>query len=55
VNTDNVTSTYGDTIATTAGPQAEEQNTLNFAAKAALTTQASLYTIGLNFIATGTY
>ena len=52
---DNVTTTYGDTMATTAGPQAEEQNTLNFAAKAALTTQASLYTIGLNFIATGTY
>lgn len=55
VGGDNVTSTYGDTVATTSGPQAEEQNTLDFAAKSALTTEAGLYTIGLNFIATGTY
>lgn len=55
VNTDNVTSPYGDTVATTTGPQAEAQSTLEFAAKSALTTEAGLYTIGLNFIATGTY
>lgn len=55
VNADNVTSPYGDMVATTSGPQEEAQSTIEFAAKSALTTEAGLYTIGLNFIATGTY
>ncbi len=52
---DNITATYGKQIATTAGATSETQSNLEFAAKSALTTPAGIYTIGLSFIATGTY
>jgi hypothetical protein len=52
---DNITATYGKQIASTAGANAEVQSNLEFAAKSALTTPAGIYTIGLSFIATGTY
>lgn len=49
------TSTYGDQIATTSGPNAETLTTMEFMAKAATTTEAGIYTTTLTFIATGTY
>lgn len=52
---DNITSTYGKQVATLAAPTAEVQSTMEFAAKSALTTPAGIYTIGLSFIATGSY
>jgi hypothetical protein len=52
---DNITATYGKQVATLAAPTAEVQSTMEFAAKSALTTPAGIYTIGLSFIATGTY
>jgi hypothetical protein len=53
----NVTSLYGQPVATETGPQAESgsQTTVNFNAKAATTTRAGIYTAALSFIATGTY
>ncbi|MEZ6331208.1 MAG: hypothetical protein R3B12_04345 [Candidatus Saccharimonadales bacterium] len=50
-----VGSAYGDTVATTAGANDEEESVLEFAAKSALTTEAGIYTTALNYIATGTY
>lgn len=52
---DNLTATYGDTVASLAAPTGEVQSTMEFAAKSALTTPAGIYTIGLSFIATGSY
>lgn len=48
-------STYGGVIASTSGATAESQSTMEFAAKAATTTEAGIYTTTLTFIATGTY
>lgn len=52
---DNITATYGKQIASTTSATAESQSNLEFAAKSSLTTPAGIYTIGLSFIATGTY
>jgi hypothetical protein len=49
------TSTYGSLIASTAGPTAEMQNTVEYNAKAATTTKAGIYTAAMTFIATGKY
>ncbi len=49
-------STYGQTIAdTTLQPLATTTGTVEFSAKAALTTPAGIYTTTANFIATGTF
>ncbi len=49
-------STYGQTIADTTGqPLASTTGTVEFSAKAALTTPAGIYTTTANFIATGTF
>jgi hypothetical protein len=52
---DNVLSTYGDSIATAAAPVSSVGNTLTFAAIAANTTPAGLYTANMILIATGTF
>ena len=51
----NTTSTYGQQIASTAGPGDEVQSTVEFMAKAATTSEAGIYTTVLTMIATGTY
>ncbi|MDB5164294.1 MAG: exported protein of unknown function [Candidatus Saccharibacteria bacterium] len=51
----NTVGTYGDDIASTAVPLDEVQSTMEFNAKAATTTEASVYTTTLTFIATGTF
>jgi hypothetical protein len=48
-------STYGDLLASTAGPGDEVQSTVELMAKAATTTEAGIYTTTLSMIATGTY
>jgi hypothetical protein len=52
---DNVTTTYGDTIMSCAGPVSQVNNHLVFAATASLTTQAGIYTGNEVLIATGTF
>lgn len=56
-DTTGVGSTYGDIIASTAAPNDEtgSESQLEFAAKAALTSEAGVYQSILNFIATGKY
>lgn len=54
-NTANTTSLYGDDILATSAPSIEVTSTLQFAAKAAATTEAGIYTTNITFIATGTY
>ncbi len=55
-NTTGTTSPYGQTIAdTTSQPLATTTGTVEFSAKAALTTPAGIYTTTANFIATGTF
>lgn len=55
MNGTNVTGTYGDTVYTTAAPVNAISSTLNFAAKAALTTPAGVYQGNEILIATGTF
>lgn len=55
MNGTNVTSTYGDVIATSAAPTSLTNNQLVFAATAALTTQAGIYTVNESIITTGTF
>jgi len=50
-----VKSTYGDAIASSAGPVAQVNNTLAFGASASLATQAGIYTGNEILIATGTF
>ncbi len=50
-----VTSTYGSQIATTAGPVSNTETTLTFAATATVTTPAGLYSADMTVIATGTF
>ena len=52
---DNVTTTYGSKIASTAGAVSNVSNTLTFAATAANTTPAGIYTATMTLIATGTF
>lgn len=52
---DNVISTFGGTIATTPGPVYRVNNQYVFAATAALTTPAGIYTANMSMIATGTF
>jgi hypothetical protein len=52
---DNVTSTYGSEIAFTSGAVSNVNNTLTFAATAANTTAAGIYTANMDLIATGTF
>lgn len=54
-NTTDMTSAYGDVLATTAGPTDEVTSVMEFSAKAATTTEAGIYTTQAEFIATGTY
>lgn len=54
-NRTNTTSTYGDVLASTAGPTDEVVSTVEFMAKAATTTQAGIYTTKITLTATGTY
>jgi hypothetical protein len=51
----NVNTTYGQQIAATTAPNDEAQNTMEFSAKSATTSEAGIYTSTLTFIATGTY
>lgn len=53
--TDGTLSTYGGLIATTSGATDLSATTMEFAAKAASTTEAGIYTTTLTFIATGVY
>ena len=55
MNGTNVTSTYGDVIATSSAPVSLTNNQLVFAATAALTTQAGIYTVNESIIVTGTF
>jgi hypothetical protein len=55
MNGTNVTSTYGDVIATSSAPTSLTNNQLVFAATAALTTQAGIYTVNESIITTGTF
>lgn len=50
-----VTSTYGDPIESSSAPCAEVNNKLTFAATAATTTKAGVYTANMTLIATGTF
>lgn len=50
-----VTSTYGDTIAACTAPVSNVNNQLTFAATAANTTPAGIYTATMTLIATGTF
>ncbi len=54
-NTTNTTSTYGDNIATLSGPVNSSVTTLTFAATAANTTAAGIYTAAQQLIATGQF
>jgi hypothetical protein len=51
----NTNTTYGQQIASTAGANDEVQNSIEFSAKSATTSEAGIYTSTLTFIATGTY
>ena len=51
----NTISTFGSTLATTAAPLYRINTTYVFAATAALTTPAGIYTANMNMIATGTF
>jgi hypothetical protein len=51
----NTNTTYGQQIASTTAPNDEAQNTIEFSAKSATTSEAGIYTSTLTFIATGTY
>jgi hypothetical protein len=51
----NVTSTFGSTLCTTSGPIYRVNTAYTFAAAAALTTPAGIYTANLSMIATGTF
>jgi len=51
----NVTSTYGSTVATTTLPVYRADNIYIFGATAALNTPAGIYTANLNLVATGTF
>ena len=53
--TGGVTSTFGSTIASTNAPCYRVENTYVFAATAALTTPAGIYTANLSMIATGSF
>lgn len=55
MNGTNLTSTYGDQIFSTAGPVSAENNRCTFAATAATTTQAGIYTGNESLIATGKF
>jgi hypothetical protein len=55
MNGTNVTSTYGDIIASSSAPLSLTNNQLVFAATAALTTQAGIYTVNESLIVTGTF
>jgi len=55
LDTTNIATTYGDTLATTAGAIDESQTTMEFAAKSATASEAGIYTSTLTFVATGTY
>jgi hypothetical protein len=50
-----VTSAYGDTVYSSAGPVDDEEATMNFAASINSTTPAGKYQASLNLIATGTF
>jgi hypothetical protein len=52
---DNVTSTFGSTICSTDGPVYRVNTSYTFAATAALTTPAGIYTANMSMIATGTF
>ena len=52
---DNITTTYGSEIAFTTGAVSNVNNTLTFAATAANTTAAGIYTANMDLIATGTF
>lgn len=52
---DNITTTYGSEIASTAGATNSVNNTLTFGATASNTTPAGVYTAALDLIATGTF
>jgi len=54
-NTANTTSTYGDNIATLSGPVNSSASTMTFAATAANTTPAGIYTAAEQLIATGQF
>jgi hypothetical protein len=51
----NVTSTFGSTLCSTTSPVYRVNNSYTFAATAALTTPAGIYTANLSMIATGTF
>ena len=51
----NVTSAFGSTLASSAGPVYRVENDYVFAATSALTTPAGIYTANLSMIATGTF
>jgi hypothetical protein len=53
--TGGVTSTFGSTIASASAPVYRVENTYTFAATAALTTPAGIYTANLSMIATGSF
>jgi hypothetical protein len=52
---DNVTTTYGDTILSSAAAINNQEATLTFGASASLTTPAGVYTASMDLIATGTF
>lgn len=55
MNGTNLTSTYGDQVFSTTGPVSAENNRCTFAATAATTTQAGIYTGNESLIATGKF
>lgn len=55
MNATNVESTYGDTVASSTGPIYRVDDAYTFAATAALTTPAGIYTANMDLIATGTF
>lgn len=55
VSGENVTTTYGSTILTSAGPIDGLNSSLTFGAQATLTTPAGIYTAQMDLIATGTF
>jgi hypothetical protein len=55
LDTTNIATTYGDTLASTAGALDETHVPMEFAAKSATATEAGIYTATFTFIATGTY
>jgi hypothetical protein len=54
-NIGNVTSTFGSTVASSTGPVYHFDNEYQFAATAALTTPAGIYSANMSLIATGTF